>query len=192
MKLFFPATVLTFCLLLILPAWSIAAPAAQRKVPTNIQADNMEYNAASQTVVFSGNVHVTRPDFQLWSKKLTVYLKKSPAAATASTGGTEGMKAGDVDRLVAEGDVRIKSDDKSGECQKATYYADTEKVVMEGSPILRSPDSIVGGETITHYMNENRSHVGGRVNATFEAPDKTGSDQNPLSPSNGTKKGGGK
>ena len=151
-----------------------AAPASpERKVPTNIQSDSMEYNAAAQTVVFSGNVHVTRPDFELWSKKLTVYLKKSGDSSTGNSS-TDSMRAGDIDRLVADGNVRLKSEDKSGECQILTYYADTEKVVMEGSPVLRDPDSTIRGNVITHYMQTNRSHVGGRVNATFEAPAKTG------------------
>lgn len=151
-----------------------AAPAPrERKVPTNIQSDSMEYNAAAQTVVFTGNVHVTRPDFELWSKKLTVYLKKSDSSNTGNSG-TDSMRAGDIDRLVAEGNVRLKNEDKSGECQTLTYYADTEKVLMEGSPVLRDPDSTIRGTIITHYMQTNRSHVGGGVNATFEAPDKTG------------------
>jgi lipopolysaccharide export system protein LptA len=161
-------------LLAVLVADQAHAAPAQRKVPTNIQSDSMEYNAVAQTVIFSGNVHVTRPDFEVWSKKLTVYLKKSGNADAASSG-ADSMRAGDIDRLVAEGDVRIKSDNKSGECQTLTYYADTEKVVMEGSPVLRDPDSTIRGTVITHYMQTNRSHVGGRVNATFEAPDKTGS-----------------
>ena len=152
-----------------------AAPASpERKVPTNIQSDSMEYNAAAQTVVFSGNVHVTRPDFELWSKTLTVYLKKNPNAS-ADTSGAESMRAGDIDRLVAAGNVRLKSEDKSGECQTLTYYADTEKVVMEGSPVLRDPDSVIRSNVITHYMKTNQSHAGGgRVDATFQAPDKTG------------------
>ena len=191
MKSFLKLSLSALCLLLLLAAQSVAAPAGQKKVPTNIQSEGMEYNAANQTVVFSGNVHVTRPDFELWSKKLTVYLKKSPQDSS-TTNAAGGMRAGDIDRLVAEGNVRIKSEDKSGECEKATYYADTEKVVMEGSPVLRDPDTTIKGTTITHYMNENRSQVGGGVNATFETPDKTTDGSGPMGlggkPKNGSKK----
>jgi lipopolysaccharide export system protein LptA len=160
-------------LCLILPE-ALAAPVRSKTgVPTTIQSASMEYSATGQTVVFLGDVHVTRPDFELWSKKLTIYLKKKDTSTTSSSA-AGGMEAGDVDHFVAEGAVRLKSEDRSGECEKATYFVDTDKVVMEGSPVLRDPDTTIRGTVITHFLEENRTQVGGVVHATFQAPDRTG------------------
>lgn len=44
------------------------------------------------------------------------------------------MKAGDLDRIVAEKNVRFRMDTKSGTAQKATWLADKEELVLEGNP----------------------------------------------------------
>lgn len=180
---FFACAALVFC------ATAVAAerPEAKR-VPTSIKADRMEYDADGQTVVFNGNVHVTRPDFELWSAKLTVYLDKSNKKnADPETGGAGGMQAGNIDRIVAEKDVRMKSDDKEGSCQKATYYAKTDKFVMEGNPILTGKDkSHIAGTVITHYLKANRSEVQ-NPKATFFTQDKTDTSLVPGSKPKGTK-----
>ncbi|MDR1359426.1 MAG: LptA/OstA family protein [Deltaproteobacteria bacterium] len=175
---------LLFLLCCVFSLQAQAAPARTKTgVPTSIQSVNMEYSASGQTVVFLDNVHVVRPDFELWSKKLTVYLKKKDAQQTPQAG-TGDMEAGDVDHLVAEGSVRFKSKDRSGECAKATYFVDADKVVMEGSPVLRDPDTTIRGSIITHFIEENRTQVGGAVNATFQTPERSGA--SPGRPANAT------
>lgn len=157
------------------------APGA-KKVPTTIQSNRMEYDSTAQTVLFSGNVHVKRPDFELWAEKMTVYLEKSGANGVASEGvGSQGMEAGDIDRIVAEKKVRLKSADREGSCDKATYYAKEDKFVMEGSPRLwdNKQSSITGG-LITHYLSTNKSEVQRNVGVTFYAPDKTDGPTIPL------------
>lgn len=153
-----------------------AAPGA-KKVPTTINSSRMDYDADGQTVLFTGDVHVQRPDFELWSEKMTVYLDKSTAGQAAGAEGGDaptGMEAGDIDRIVAEGKVRMKSEDRSGTCDKATYYAKTDRFVMEGSPILRdAKQSTITGGTVVHYFESNRSEVLNNAGVTFFAPDKT-------------------
>ncbi len=167
------------CLLLIMAIMVVvpctagaAAPSkAAGKVPTSIKADIMEYNADGQTVVFKGQVYVKRTDFELWANTMTVYLDKTAKKQDSSV--TEGMSAGEIDRIVASGNVRMKSGNKHGECQKATYFAKTGKFVMEGSPRLRESENTIRGHTIVHYMHENRSEVQGAAEAQFLAPDRT-------------------
>ena len=73
----------------------------------------------------------------------------------------------------------MKSNDKEGTCQKATYYAKTDKVVMEGNPVLKDKDrNTMRGSVITHYLKANRSEVQ-RPEATFFTQDKT---ENSLMP----------
>lgn len=148
---------------------------APKKVPTTINSGRMDYDANAQTVLFSGSVHVKRPDFELWSDKMTVYLDGSGAAQSENSNlGGAGMEAGDIDRIVAEGNVRMKSEDRQGTCKKATYYAKEDRFVMEGSPMLKdNKQSTITGSAIVHYFSTNRSEVQSNAGVTFYAPDKT-------------------
>lgn len=153
-----------------------AGPSANtRQVPTTITASSMEYDATGQQVVFLGNVHVKRTDFELWADKMTVYLDKSgQTEKKTDAGGVGGMEAGDIDRIVAEKNVRMKSEDKKGTCDKATYLAKEEKFIMEGSPVLRdNKNSSISGGKIVHFLSTNRSQVLEGGTAVFYAPDKT-------------------
>lgn len=152
----------------------------EKRVPTTIQSGRMNYDANAQTVVFIGNVHVTRPDFELWSDKMTVYLENSGNAG-ATEGVAQGMEAGDINRIVAEKNVRLKSEDREGVCNKATYYAKDDRFVMEGSPRLwDSKQSTITGGTIIHYLSSNKSEVVNNAGVTFYAPDKSDSPTPPT------------
>lgn len=153
-----------------------------KDVETRIVADKMTYQSEKQQVVFDTKVHVTRPDFELWSDKLTVYLKPAKTAP-ATAGGEkkagslpEGMAAGDVDRLVAQGNVRMQSDGREGTSSKATYTVDDGMLVMEGDPKVSDGDNIITGEVIRYFTKENRSEVIGgtkkRVEAVFSTSNK--------------------
>ena len=145
-------------------------PGTQRNIPTTITSDRMDYDAIAQTVVFLGNVYVKRPDFELWAEKMTIYLEKSESGnATAA-----GMEAGNIERIIAERNVRLKSENNTGTSDKATYFPREDKLVMEGRPVLRdSKQSTVTGRTIIHYVSGNRSQVIGGGTATFYSEDRT-------------------
>jgi lipopolysaccharide export system protein LptA len=174
----------SFALIAVFVFACATALAAQRssgsggKVPTSIKAASMEYNAQSQVVLFSGNVYVKRPDFELWASRMTIYLDKSARKNTESDPGAaeQDMRAGEIDRIVADKNVRMKSADKEGTCDKATYFAKEDKIVMEGGPVvLRDKDkSTIKGNIVTHYLSSNRSEVKGQggVEAVFFTPDK--------------------
>lgn len=157
-----------------------AQAAAEKKVPTTIQSGRMDYDANAQIVIFTGAVYVKRPDFELWADKMTVYLEKSNKS-DAQEGASQGMEAGDIDRIVAEKNVRLKSEGRDGSCNKATYYAKADKFVMEGSPKLwDSKQSTITGGTIVHHLGTNKSEVLNSAGITFYAPDNTDSPSPPT------------
>jgi len=167
-----------------------------RNVPTTITSDRMDYDANAQTLVFLGNVHVKRPDFELWSEKMTVYLDKSGKTTdSAAPSSTAGMEAGNIERIVAEKNVRLKSENNTGTSDKATYYAKEDKFVMEGNPILKdNKQNTVTGTRIVHFLSSNRSQVIGGGTATFYSEDRTQGDGSPAPapamPGTGVKKNG--
>jgi Uncharacterized protein conserved in bacteria len=140
---------------------SAAAPKVAKNVPTRITADGMTYEADKRVVSFSKSVHVFRPDFELWSDKLVVHLKPvdKKEGEEESASPTEGMAAGDIERIVATGNVRMKRDKNSSTSELATYTMDTEVLVLEGNPRLSDGENVISGEVVRYYMRENRSEV---------------------------------
>ena len=172
-KLLLGITALSLGLLCSAPLF--AAPAAPPKpakdVETRITSDQLTYAAENQRVVFDRNVHVVRPDFELWAERITVYLKPPKNGGPKEEKGSmpSGMAAGDVDRIVAERNVRMKSENRTGTCAKATYTMDTGVLLMEGDPRLTDGENTVTGETIKYFTEENRSEVLGGTKKRVEA-----------------------
>ncbi len=175
-KLFLGITMLSLGLLCSasLHAAPMTPPKPAKDVETRITSDQLTYEAEKHLVVFDKNVHVKRPDFELWADRINVYLK--PAKNGAKEGGEKGgmpagMASGDVDRIVAERNVRMKSENRNGTCAKATYTMDNGVLLMEGDPRLTDGENTVTGETIKYFTEENRSEVMGgskkRVEAVF-------------------------
>ena len=178
MKTFF----LSICTAVLFCASAQAAPLAvprpDRNVETRITSDKMTYLAEQQKIVFEKDVHVTRPDFELWANKLTVLMKPAQNTEKQTKKGSlpDGMAAGDVDKLIAEQNVRMKSETRTGTCSKATYTVDNGVLTMEGDPRLTDGENTVTGEIVRYFTEENRSEVQGgskkRVEAVFSSPNK--------------------
>lgn len=145
-------------------------------IPISITADTMTYEPDKDRVVFKGNVEASRAEFVMWSELLTMYLKPSgkKAADPARPGeGTEGetparsaapmlnpgIEPGDLDRIVAEKNVRFRYNTQSGTAGKATYTIDTGVLVLDGEPVLRDGENSITGNRIFYFLNENRSEV---------------------------------
>ncbi len=147
--------------------------AAQDQVPVKIISDKMDYDQDNNTVIFTGNVHVDRTDFELWSDKLTVFMQAPPEGAPAQASVGPGASQ-DIEKLLAEGNVRIKRDKQTGTSGKATYWTKKGVIVMEGNPVLKDGEGSITGEVITYHVQENRGVVQGgekqRVQAVFMAP----------------------
>ncbi len=168
-------------LVLIMFLFSVPAHAEQKNTmptgdaPTKINSDTMQYNAENNTVTFTGDVVVERAGFNLWAKEVVVYLKDTDAKTDVETKENDpmgSMKSGDIDRIVAEKDVRMKYNTYTGKSSKAIYLADKALLTMYGNPILKDGDNSITGQEIRYYLNENRSEVIGgskRVEAFFSS-----------------------
>ncbi len=173
-----------FLLTLLICAFSavcaVAAPlpGADGNQPVDVTADNMVYSADKNTVVFQGKVEAVRGEFKMWSETLTLYLKSSGGTETGKTGTVPATEKSDLDRIVAEKNVRFQNGTQTGSAQKATYFASQNLLVLEGNPVLHDGDNSIKGNVIRYFVNENRSVVEGgpkqRVHAVFSSNDKKG------------------
>ena len=81
----------------------------------------LEIDYEQGTAVFLNNVEVHQKDSQLFANKATVYFSQ---------------EAQTIDRVVAEGNVRIVRGKDTSFSEKAIYHATSKRVVLEGRPRL--------------------------------------------------------
>ncbi|MCA1743360.1 MAG: hypothetical protein LC631_05360 [Desulfovibrionales bacterium] len=134
---------------------------------TEITSDKMTYTGQDNTILFSGNVHVQRPDFELWSQALHVFLKPD------ENGEAQSDQQDNIDKIIAKNDVRIKSEGREGRSEVLTYDPDTGIARLEGNPMLIEDKNSVEGEIIILNMLKNTSEVLGgsekRVRVIFQS-----------------------
>lgn len=168
---------MAFCLVMLF-AGVVHTAQEGEMVPIKVTSDKLSYDATGQKVTFEGNVHVTHPDAQLWSKKIIILLTADDGKTKTKNEDDSAMDPGQIDKIIAEGDVRVKmTDGKTGNCQKATYNLGTGILVMEGAPVLTDGPNSIQGDIINFYVKENKSEVIGSsalpVEALFSAPKRT-------------------
>jgi lipopolysaccharide export system protein LptA len=128
------------------------------KEPVEISADRMEADDVAKALVFIGHAVARQGDVTINGDRLTIHYA---------------AKGGDVERIVAEGNVRIVQQERVATGDRAEYFRAEERMVMTGSPKVSEGSSSVEGQEIILYLKENRSVVksgqGGRVNAVFQS-----------------------
>lgn len=146
---------LALCILTIAcSAWgAAAAPFSQQ--PIQIKSSELYTDSVTKTATFVGKVVARQGDLTIFSDRLVVHYKE---------------KGGDVDRVEANGSVRIIQGDRRGEAEHALYDAAAGTIVLDGSPKVFQGNNVVAGKVITYYVREQKSVVSGgngRVNATI-------------------------
>jgi len=129
------------------------------RAPIDIVSDTVEANQKENTVIFEGNVVAKQEDTTLYANRLVIRY------------GAETKK---LREIMAIGNVKIVQLDRRATGQKATFYQEENKVVLDGDAVVREGDNEVRGERVTFYVNEERSLVEGgkgrRVNTRITPP----------------------
>ncbi|MBU1039918.1 MAG: hypothetical protein KKF77_02315 [Proteobacteria bacterium] len=149
-------------------------PALSTQAPVRITSDKMVYNQAENSVVFQGNVHGTHTDMALWAERITAYFSDKKKNKDKQQDKGAGDFGDTIERIVAEGNVRMVANKNEGACSKLTYNVPQAVIRMDGNPILREGQNTIRGESIMFYIRENRSEVLSgtqrRVEAIFYTP----------------------
>jgi lipopolysaccharide export system protein LptA len=151
--------------LLIVVLWSLpvlaappsGTPLTGSREPIEITADRLDADDKARIMMFVGNAVARQGDATISADRLTVRYAG---------------QGGDVDRMVAEGNVRIVQGDRVATSQRADFFRDQERILLTGSPQVTEKGSTVQGHQITLFMKERRAVVqgsqSGRVNAVFQ------------------------
>ena len=155
-----------------------AVPAAKRSAggenssrsdrQVSITADRLVSDRSARTATFTGRVKVVRGDNTIESDRLTVvYGARAPRTDAASPG----ISA--IERIIAEGNVRIRSKELSARTPKAIYSrpAQTIELVGDGSQVTSGSNSITGRQIVLYLEGDRLTVSSGadhRVKAVIE------------------------
>lgn len=146
--------------------------------PVRVTSDKLTYKQAENAVMFEGNVHATHGDMALWANKVTAFFADKKKAQPGKDGARDGGDFSDkIERIVAEGNVRLVSGKNEGFCGRLTYFVAEGVLRMDDNPILREGSNTVRGEIIKYSLKENRSEVLSGTQRRVEAIFQPGGDK---------------
>jgi lipopolysaccharide export system protein LptA len=153
-----------------------AAPAAHAQLsesggPVSYSADNLEYFDGERRLVLTGDVDIVQGDARLRSDRLTLFFAPAAGAAPAGDAGAGGLGSGDIQRMIAEGEVYYVRPAQSARGNRAVYETQNDSVVFTGNVVVAGEDSVVRGETLTLQISNRRTIIqparGERVQGVF-------------------------
>lgn len=153
-------------------ALALTAPAAHAQLsegggPVSYSADNLEYADGDRRLILSGDVDIVQNDARLRADRVTLYFSRS----TSSAEDNQGLGSGDIQRMVAEGDVYYVRPAQSARGNQAVYEVAQDAVTFSGNVVVASDDNIIRGETLVLQIGSRRTTIrpnnGERVRGVF-------------------------
>lgn len=140
-----------------------AAPETRRDTsnqPITVKSNELAADNKGKTAVFTGKVVAKQGDVTIFCDRMTVYY---------------GATQGDVDKIEADGNVRIVQENRVGVSSHAVYESKLGRITLTGgNPKVIQGKDTVSGEVITYFIDDERSSVtGGRVEAVIHPKPKS-------------------
>ena len=155
------ASLITTLLLTLAASVVVQAKTSDRKQPTNIEADHVEYNTkAGSASVLNGNVSVVQGTMTAKGAHATVWDNKGKTSRILMTGSpvvlTETLDDGSPMKATAA---------------QVDYNLNTETAVFTGNVVLTQPKGSMTGQKVTYNMKSGQVQSGGdgtRVKMTLQ------------------------
>ncbi len=139
-------------------------------MPVNVTSDKLSYVDSERKAVFSGNVIVRAQETTITSDAVQVILlpKKSQS---------ENKSASQLERIEAQGDIKIDQADKKAIGSRLIYTAADEKMVLTGTPdhppsIFDAERGQISGDSLTFFTHDGRVLVGGGETSQTQIPNR--------------------
>jgi lipopolysaccharide export system protein LptA len=126
--------------------------------PVKITADSFVINEADGEAVFTGSVVIVRPGLNVWADKVVVDYGE---------GGPENIQS-----FVAEGNVRLKTEDQDATGDRATFNPETQILRLSGNVVVVNAAGTLNGPELEINLADNTTVFtggkGGRVTGVFK------------------------
>ncbi|KPJ69319.1 MAG: hypothetical protein AMJ45_00585 [Syntrophobacter sp. DG_60] len=129
---------------------------SQTDLPICIQSDAMEAYQEENLIIFKGNVKVKRGEMVIYADLMRINYK-------------QGQMGRRIERIEAEGNVRVVQGEREVIGEKAIFYKDTESIVLLGNPQVKDGRTVIKGGKITAYLEEDKTIIEGDEKEKVEA-----------------------
>jgi len=130
--------------------------------PILIEADQLISNNEEKYAEFIGNVKASQADFTITSDKLRIYYEGDLLSKDEKAKQNEDT----LKKIVATGNVKIRSDQYNADTEKAEYDTQTLMIVLTGenSRVFSGKSSVTGSEIILYRKDGRFKVLGGKKN----------------------------
>jgi lipopolysaccharide export system protein LptA len=131
--------------------------------PIAITGNRLTYSDADRKAHYEGGVNAKGADFTAFAKTMDVFLL--PRIETISSQPLAG--SGQVDRMVAQGDIVVQQENRRAEGQTLVYTAAEDKFLLTGGPpcIFDAERGKITGVSLTFYRHDARVLVEGEASS---------------------------
>jgi len=130
-------------------------------LPITINSNEMTADNKGKTAIFTGKVIAKQGDVTIYADKAIINY---------------GDQKGEVDKVEADGNVRIIKENSVGTSSHAVYESKAGRITLTGNPRVMQGKDTVSGKVITYYVDEDRSEVTGDASVTFQPPVRKGNE----------------
>lgn len=140
---------------------AIAAPAALAQIsgeggPIRVNADTSEVLERQRQVVLIDNVDIMQGNARLRADKVTIYYGGTGETQTAGMSGF-----GDIESMVAEGEVFYVTPDLKATGDVGTYDARADTITLTGEVVLVRGEDVATGRRLVMRLEEGRTTLDG-------------------------------
>ncbi len=131
----------------------LAPAAAQAQIaagggPIDVTANELEMIDAQKLAIWRGKVEALQGPNRMLADQLNVYFSGKAGAAPAGAADSPGRNWGEVQRLVAAGNVFFISPQQTARGENAVYEVLPDTVTMTGNVIIVAGENVVKGDKV--------------------------------------------
>ena len=139
--------------------------------PVSYSANNLEYFDSERRLVLVGDVDIVQNDARLRADRITLYFSGSSGAPAAGGAAQQGLGSGDIERMIAEGEVYYIRPSQDARGDRAEYNVAQDSVTFTGNVIVMSDENVIRGNTLVLQIGSRRTTIrpnaGQRVRGVF-------------------------
>ncbi len=131
-----------------------------KATPVAITSPRLAYNDAERKIILDGGVTAKGSDVTMTARQMNVFLR----SRAQSSGTSDGVTPGQLDQIVAEGNIVITQPSRRATGERLEYVAAEDKFVLTGGPpsIFDAEHGKITGDSLTFFRRDDRVLVEGR------------------------------
>ena len=139
--------------------------------PVSYSANNLEYFDSERRLVLVGDVDIVQNDARLRADRITLFFSGSSGAPATGGAAQQGLGSGDIERMIAEGEVYYIRPSQDARGDRAEYNVAQDSVTFTGNVIVMSDENVIRGNTLVLQIGSRRTTIrpsaGQRVRGVF-------------------------